>query len=192
MLQATSRTAAETGRKANPVVDRAHDLDSLSRLDVDALGALYARGSATPVDTLEGNPRGRMLAVRALDHGLPGAAIRSFSGAKLFPWGGKSFSGKGDSGRGLNRIHFGGRHQLFPFLTRVQPSAVDGAPCIALDYDLPDNPGFIRAIHDEVRQIEPGLYLGPAMWKSARGPLFILWFALDTRVQARPIGLKGN
>lgn len=190
-MQTTSHTTPRTPRSASPLVERTNDLDSLSRLDVDALGALYARGSAPAgVDTLEGHPRGRMLAVKALDHGLRGALIRNFAGAWLFPWGGKSFRGKGDSGSGLNRIHFGGRHQLFPFLTHIQPSAIDGAPCVALDYDLPDNPGFIRAIHDEVREIEPGLFLGPAMWKTSRGPRFILWFALDTRAQASPIGGK--
>ena len=189
MLQTSPRTTARATRKGTDALERTHDLDSLSRLDVDELGRLYARGTALAgVDGLEGHPRGRMLAVAALDHGVPGALVRRFASAGLFPWGGKSFVGKGASGTGLNRIHFGGRHQLFPFLTRIQPSAVDGAPCIALDYDLRDNPGFIRAIHDEVREIQPGLFLGPAMWKAARGPRFLLWFALDTRVQALPVG----
>ena len=49
-------------------------------------------------------------------------------------------------------------------------------------------PYLIRAIHDEVREIERGLFLGPAMWKSKDGPKFVLWFALDTRVQSEPIG----
>ena len=61
------------------------------------------------------------------------------------------------------------------------PSAVDGAPCIALDYDLPDNPGFIRAIHDEVREVESGLYLGPAMWKAKTGPRLVLGGSPSTR-----------
>ena len=58
----------------------------------------------------------------------------------------------------------------------------------ALDYDLADNPALIRAIHDEVREVAPGLFLGPAMWKSARGPTLVLWFALDTREQSSAIG----
>jgi hypothetical protein len=41
-----------------------------------------------------------------------------------------------------------------------------------------------------VREVAPGLYLGPAMWKTATAPAFVLWFALDTRVQAQPIGAK--
>jgi hypothetical protein len=190
MLQATTQPDSRTTRNGAPAAQTL-DLESLSRLNVDELGHLYAAGTVpASVQALAGHPKGRMLAVALLDHGIPGAVIRTFAGASLFPWGGKSFTGTDAAGAGVNRVHFGGRHQLFPFLTRIQASAVDGAPCIALDYDLPDNPAFIRSIHDEVREIEPGLYLGPAMWKTAHGPKFVLWFALDTRVQANPIGLK--
>jgi hypothetical protein len=129
-----------------------------------------------------------MLAVRALDHGTVGRVLRAVASTAAFPWGGKSFRGDGDRGTGLNRVHLFGRHQLFPFATRIRPSVLDGKPCVTLDYDLPDNPGVIRAIHDEVREVDPGLFLGPAMWKSRGGPKLVLWFALDTRVQALPVG----
>jgi hypothetical protein len=129
-----------------------------------------------------------MLAVRTLDRGVAGRLLRSIASATSFPWGGKSFTGDGERGAGANRVHLFGRHQLFPFHTIVQSSVVDGGPCVALDYDLPDNPGVIRSIHDEIREIDAGLYLGPAMWKTPAGPRLVLWFALDTRVQASPIG----
>ena len=188
------QTTTDTTRSTEA---RAHDLDSLAALDCDALAAIYARGTVRGVGPLEGRPTGRMLAWKAISTGPSsrarlrarlGDALRRFSASKGFPWGGKSFAGSGDSGSGVNRVHLGGRHQLFPFLTRVAPSVVDGKPCVVLNYDLEDNPGFIRAIHDEVREVAPGLYLGPAMWKSASGPKLVLWFALDTRLQAAPIG----
>src|SRR4051794_8888195 len=156
------QTTTDTTRSSTEAARRTHDLDSLAALDTEALGVLYARGSVTDLGVLERRPRGRMLAVRALDRGLVADALRRFSGARAFPWGGKSFAGTGASGTGVNRVHLFGRHTLFPFLTRVEPSVLDGKPCIALDYDLPDNPGVIRAIHDEVREIEDGLFLGPA------------------------------
>jgi len=169
---------------------RRHDLESLSRLDAEHLDALYARGTApASVGALEGHPRGRMLAVRALDHGVPARIVRRLAAARAFPWGGKSFHGSGTAGTGANRVHLFGRHQLFPFLTSVEPSALDGRPCVALDYDLLDNPGVIRSIRDEVREVDAGLFLGPAMWKTAGGPRLVLWFALDTRAQAHAIGL---
>jgi hypothetical protein len=169
---------------------RHYDLDSLARLDSAELADLYAKGTTpTRMGVLEGHPRGRMLAVRALDRGAVARVLRSIAGAPAFPWGGKSFAGNAETGTGINRLHLFGRHQLFPFLTSVKPSALDEAPCIALDYDLPDNPRIVRAIHDEIREVEPGLFLGPAMWKSASGPTLVLWFALDTRTQAPAIGL---
>jgi hypothetical protein len=178
--------------KPSPARRAVHTLDSLADLDVEALGLLYAGGAApTSVAALDGHPRGRMLAVRALDTGAVAGALRSFAGAAFFPWGGKSFAATGAaSGTGVNRVHLLGRHQLFPFETRIEPSRVDGRPCIVLDYDLPDNPWAIRQIHDEVREVSPGLFLGPAMWKTKDAPAFVLWFALDTGNQSRPVGAR--
>jgi hypothetical protein len=167
-----------------------HTLDSLAELDVDALGRVYDEGTtpATPAP-LAGHPRGRMLAVRMLDAGLAAGALRAFSGAAGFPWEGKTFAGgSGGAGTGVNRVGLLGRHQLFPFRTHVGASAIDGRSAVILDYDLPDNPSLIRKIHDEVREVSPGLFLGPAMWKTDAGPKLVLWFALDTHIQARPVG----
>ena len=167
-----------------------HTLDSLAQLDVEALGRIYDEGTvpSSPA-ALEGNPRGRMLAVRMLDSGVAAGALRSFAGAAGFPWEGKTFAGgKGGAGTGINRVSLGGRHQLFPFRTRISPSAIDGRSTIVLDYDLSDNPGLIRKIHDEIREVSPGLYLGPAMWKTDTGPKLVLWFALDTHAQSKPVG----
>jgi hypothetical protein len=185
----TPSTTPRTSRAAAAQA-QALDLEALSRMGVAALGELYSRGAPpADVDALEGNPRGRMLAVKTLDRGVAAGAIRSLAGASFFPWGGKTFAGRGARGAGVNRLHLFGRHQLFPFHTRIVESAIDGAPCVALDYDLPDNPGVIRKVHDEVREVSPGLFLGPAMWKRAKGrPALVLWFALDTGVQSKPVG----
>jgi hypothetical protein len=166
-----------------------HTLDSLAAESVEALGRVYDRGTVpATLAALEGHPRGRMLSVRKLDAGAPARALRDLAAARAFPWGGKSFSGRGTSGTGINRVHLLGRHQLFPFHTHLGPSVVDGRPALILDYDLPDNPALIRKIHDEVREVSPGLFLGPAMWKTETGPALVLWFALDTAIQAVPIG----
>jgi hypothetical protein len=165
------------------------DLDALARLDGHALRALYGKGTVpSDLGVLEGHPRGRMLAVRTLDRGMSGRVIHSIASAAAFPWGGKSFFGDGDRGTGINRVHVFGRHQMFPFQTSLRRSVMDDGPCVVLDYDLPDNPSLIRSIHDEIREVHPGVYLGPAMWKTTAGPRLVLWFALDTCVQAAPIG----
>lgn len=164
-------------------------LDELARRDVAALDALYRRGEVPELRMLDGNPTGRMLAVRGLDRGPLAARIRRLAGATFFPWGGKSFASKDEAhGVGVNRVHLGGRHKLFSFRTTIEASVVDGAPCIRLDYDLDENPWLIRHIHDEVREVSPGLFLGPAMWRGETEHTFVLWFALDTRLPATPFG----
>jgi hypothetical protein len=57
---------------------------------------------------------------------------------------------------------------------------MDGKPCLILDYDVSPNPWFIRRIHDELRQVAPRLYLGPAMWKARPTPKLVLFFAIAT------------
>lgn len=164
-------------------------LDALSRMSFDELGALY-RGGTCPetIDEISGLPQGRMLAVRGLDRGVTGGLLRRFAGSPGFPWGGKTFEGQGRGGHGINRVHLGGRHALFPFLLRREASVLDGQPCVMLDYDLTDNPWAIRKILDEVREVAPRLLLGPALLKSKTKPVHVLWFALDLSRTARSIG----
>ncbi len=157
-------------------------LDDLARLSSSELGDVYAGGTVPDsLAALDGDLIGRMLAVRSLDRGAPFSFLASFARSARFPWGGKSFAATdAKHGTGINRVHLGGRHRLFPFATHFGPSVIDGRPCVVLDYDQRDNPAAIRAIHDEVREVAPKIFLGPACVKrSAKTPLTVLWFALD-------------
>lgn len=159
-------------------------LDTLALLGVEELENVYRRGTATKDFTaFEGAPTGRMLsAVGPLGQGLAHFALRQFSGSSIFPWAGKSFYTVGESsGMGINRVRLGTTVKLFAFSTRIGPSAIDGDPCVILDYDRPENPFFIRAIHDEIRCVAPGLWLGPAMVKTKSRPHLVLFFALHKR-----------
>ena len=162
-------------------------LDALDRLDAATLGARYAEGRVpASMRAVDGPLPGRMLAVIGL--AAARAPLRGFASSAAFPWEGKTFRAADDlTGAGINRIRLPGllgRQDLFPFHTRFGPSAVDGAPALILDYDLAVNPPWIRAIHDEIREVDPGLFLGPAMWKAASGPVTVLWFGLDARCAA--------
>lgn len=163
--------------------ERTLDLDALAVMGPDELATLFGAGSVPDhIGALDGDLTGRMLAVR---YTRPAAGLlRRTASGDGFPWGGKSFQSSGPrAGSGINRVLLWGRHRLFPFTTDVRPSVVDGRDCVFLQYDHPDNPSFIRHIHDEVREIEPGLFLGPAMWKAETGgPRHVLWFALDAGV----------
>jgi hypothetical protein len=143
------------------------------------LGPVYGGGAPPVLTELDGAPRGRMLAfVGPLGRGEAFAKLRRFAASPLFPWGGKSFTSKSPQrGAGINRVLVAG--DLFRFETRFGPSEVDGKPCMILDYDLPSNPWFIRKIHDELRKVGPGLFLGPAMWKARTGGAkLVLYFGI--------------
>jgi len=155
-------------------------LDVLSSWSLSECAMHYREAvEPTSLDALDGRPRGRMLAVRGLAPLQP--LLNAFAASEAFPWGGKSFvTAQGaESGRGINRVRLGGVHELFGFETRIEPSAIDGRDCVMLDYDQPQNPGFIAKIRDEIRELEPGIWMGPAMWKGDGGPALVLWFALD-------------
>lgn len=160
--------------------------DDLAALSLDELSELYAHGTV-PDDfarALDNHPKGRMIAIRGVD-GIPvvNKVVDIFAKHPLFPWDGKSMAATSDqSSDGINRIKAGVKGNLFPFKTSVQPSSIDGDPTIVLDYEQKGNPIFIKKIHDEIREVAPGLYLGPAMAKTSKTkpPVLVLWFALDS------------
>jgi hypothetical protein len=164
-----------------------HTLDSLAACSSDELDALYRHSSvSSSMHATDGALVGRMLVAR----GIPGPLakpLRTWAKSSSFVWGGKTFNASSDTrGEGINRVNVPGvfgRQNLFPFATLFGPSAIDGKPTLILDYDLDVNPGYIRKIHDEIREVSPGLFLGPAMWKGARGKkTLVLWFGLDSRL----------
>ena len=160
-------------------------LDTLAERSLSELAALYRGASvSSSMHAADGALTGRMLAVRGLPRPL-GALLRRFAASPSFLWEGKTFQAESDArGVGHNRVSMPGvlgRQNLFPYETAFGPSAIDGKPTLILDYDLAVNPPYIRRIHDEIREVSPGLFLGPAMWKSGRDKALVLWFALDAR-----------
>jgi hypothetical protein len=171
----TAAAAAPTTAAGAP-----RTLDDLAALDVAALEALYRTGTVpASIHALDGNPVCRMLSIRGLDGAGAGRTIRNLARASWFPWAGKSFAAQSDAaGNGINRVRLGGGRRWFPFTTKIEPSAIDGAPCIFLDYDHAINPRPIRMIRDELREVGPGLFLGPAMLDTGKSPpRLVLFFA---------------
>jgi len=176
----TKRTTKAKAAPAPSPLDPNLTLDALTRMDGDALGALYAKGIVPDsLSALDGSPPGRMLAIiGGAGRGAIGAGVRNLAAAKFFPWAGKSFQSHDDvTGSGINRVR--GLGDKYPFKTRIEPSAIDGEPCILLDYSSRENPFFIRAVRDELREVGPGLFLGPAMLDKKSGASTVLWFAID-------------
>lgn len=163
-----------------------HTLDTLAACSLEQLDVLY-RGAtvSSTMHAADGKLVGRMLTVRGMPGPL-GKALRRWAASSSFVWEGKTFEASSDTrGVGHNRVSVPrvlGRQNLFPFETLFGPSAIDGRPTLILDYDLDVNPSYIRHIHDEIREVAPGLFLGPAMWKGGRDKTLVLWFALDSRL----------
>lgn len=176
-------TAATRTDRDAPKTERILSLDRLAALPSQALRELYGHGGVPDdLTELDGRPKGRMLAVRGAEGGPVGWLLRALARHPRFPWDGKSFfAEREDEGRGVNRIDlFVRRFEWFPFATRVEPSVVDGAPCVHLDYASANNPWPIARIRDELREVAPGLYLGPALWTAGDGAAtHLLWFAVD-------------
>ena len=167
-----------------------YDLDSLATRTSAELDAIYrAATCARSMHAVDGALRGRMLAVRGMPPVL-GSPLARGAASSSFVWEGKTFHAESDTrGVGHNRVRLQsvlGRQNLFPFETAFGASAIDGKPTLILDYDLAVNPQYIRHVHDEIREVSPGVFMGPAMWKRERDKVLVLWFALDARAASRP------
>jgi hypothetical protein len=159
--------------------------DALGRLDalLDRSGAelerLYREARTPRLTDVAGDLRGRMLAWPWLGaHPTAAAMLRAFAGSRAFPWRGKSFRPWDElRGEGINRV-ISDRMHLFRFETSIAPSRAGDFDAVLLDYDLDTNPPIIRSIKDEIRELEPGLWLGQAYLKTRRGYFLWLYFAL--------------
>lgn len=155
------------------------DLAALRRMSYTELSELYHNARKPDfISDLDGHARGAMLAWRRPRTGPVAWLLRVFGGSASFPWEGKSEC-TSDEGTGINRVNFFGKRTWFPFKTRFDASFLDGKPAFVLDYSGPGNPPLIRSIVDEVREVAPGLYLGPAALNFRGRPRPVLFFAVS-------------
>ena len=182
-----SSSASPTGASGTldaAAARRLRELDSLLDRSCSELERLYAGARAPRIGDVAGDLRGRMLAWPSLERrpGVAGA-IRAFAGSRAFPWLGKSFHPKTEAGGdGINRV-ISDRLRLFRFETFIARSKAGDFDALQLDYDLKGNPPVIRSIKDEIRELEPGLWLGQAYLKTSSRNILWLYFAL-ARVDA--------
>ena len=126
---------------------RSLDTRELARMCPAQLDAVFASGSVgcRPV----GAGRGRILYI--LDARHPRARANLVDVA----WKGKYFT---CDGRMVNR--WAGGVRAVEAAVVVEPSLLDGKPCLMLDYP-PDAPIFGNT-RDELREVAPGVFLGRA------------------------------
>jgi len=135
---------------------------SMSRAELDDL---YTRSAAGNIPT--GDTTGTAI--------ISGTPLTKFLAAfaRLFAWQGKVFdlSAGPNQGTLINKITpFG----LTFIVAKVYtgPSWLDGAETIVIDYS--STSFFARKVRDEIREVEPGVYLGKVWWGKQR----LLDFAL--------------
>lgn len=143
-------------------------LDSWITMSRSELDEIYKK--AKPGKVPQGNTRGTAI--------LGGGMMpRLFSkAARMVAWQGKVFdifSPDYNSGVVVNKILPVGIHSIVAKTYRGE-SWMDGKDTIIIDYS--DTSLLARQIRDEIREVEPGLYLGKVWWGKTR----ILDFALET------------
>ena len=122
------------------------DLNQLQRMSPCEMGRLFAQAEVgTP---LVGPARGRLLCLT--DGRFRRVKVRLSNAL----WRGKSAS---EDGHFVNRW-IGGIEAIESCYV-VGPSWIDGRPAIIMEY--PPGTAVFENTHDELRQVGPGLYLGP-------------------------------
>ena len=141
----------------------AHNVQEFLQLTDAQLDEIFSNGSVG--DIPDGPAKGTAIVANGTNFSSDIAEFVSF-----FAWQGKTFDAK--NGVLRNRItHFG----LNAIIAKVYkgPSWFDNKECIVLDYS--DTSLVARWIRDEIRLIEPGLYLGRVYW----GKKPLIHFALE-------------
>lgn len=111
---------------------------------------------------------------------LPRDISGRYEGKVSFPtdWQGKEFDASASGG-----INIFGKNQeirAFPFKTYSGQGLQDtGVSVLKIDYDLPENPWWVRLIVDEAVEVSPGKLLGKIHVKLPIGSVAIGYFELE-------------
>lgn len=138
-------------------------VDDLLKMSQQELDDLFSASEAGPIP--DGEAEGT--AIIAPGTSLSGPMAKMIS---LFAWQGKTFDAEHGTLRN-NILPFG----LKAIVAQVYkgPSWHDQKECIVLDYS--DTSTVAQWVRDEIRMIQPGLYLGKVYWEKAR----LIHFALE-------------
>lgn len=151
----------------------------------------YSAPEPTSIEGLHGDPHGRGLAlnINILSTGplsFIGRYVARKSAEPDFVWAGKSFRPKGPlTGTGFNRLRLWGIQDAFPFKVGIGKSLYDGRKTITLDFDVPENPRWEKPTWDELREVSPGIFMGPTSVRWPGRVILMAWFGLDCNNQVK-------
>jgi len=142
----------------------AYDVSQLLKMSQAQLDELFTKSPAGEIPDGEGDGTAIVAAGSSFT-----PDVASF--INHFAWQGKIFDAK--KGVLKNRISVFGVHAIVAKVYKA-PSWFDGKECIVLDYS--ETSFVAHWIRDEIRQIEPKLYLGLVYWDRKRLIDFALKF----------------
>ncbi len=154
------------------------DPASLTRLSMRELDQLFAELDPATLGELQGQKRGRVLAVSGFDWvpGVARSAVLRFVN-ELPIWRGKTFEGEFGANAWLLG---GGRLQFARYLVREAPALDGQGTVIRLDYDVAANPRPLRRIVGELRHLGPGLFLARMQYMWGEKVVKIMYFSLES------------
>ena len=143
----------------------AMDAQQLLQMSQQQLDQLFSAHDAGPIP--DGEAKGTAIIAPGTPMSEPIAAF-----INIFAWQGKVFDAK--AGLLRNHILALGLKAIIASVYKG-PSLLDDKECIVLDYS--ETSLVASHIRDEIRQIEPGFYLGKVYWDKTR----LIDFSLDFR-----------
>ncbi len=100
-----------------------------------------------------------------------GSAVHTFS------WLGKRFDAKNSGGINIFRNSDGTEGERYPFKTYIASGIRDtNLQVIKIDYNLPENPFWLRMVLDEIVETAPGKYVGKLHLRITSGTSFALGY----------------
>lgn len=142
----------------------AYDVAQLLKMSQSELDALFTKSEPGPIPS--GQAEGTAIVAPGTTYSADIATFISH-----FAWQGKTFDA--EHGALKNRLLPFGLNAIIAKVYRG-PSWLDSKECIVLDYS--ETSLVAQWIRDEIRQIEPGLYLGKVYWNKKRLIDFALKF----------------
>jgi hypothetical protein len=106
---------------------------------------------------------------------LPDGLFSGTVAGQQIVWQGKKFDAKNKTG--INVFDkLGKTVERYPFLLSTGTGLADPIDVIRIDYNIPENPIWLRMVLDEIVEVEPGHYLGKLHFKVLPGLSFALGY----------------
>lgn len=155
-------------------------LDDLKNRSLAELDELFNLATTPTISEVKGPYDGRVLTGPMFPLGMADG-LNMVNLSWWIPWAGKAFTPvTKTTGKGKNRMRVGPFKALsMPFESKILPPLYGKDDCYVLDYDIPQNPIWLRLIRDDMKKLREGLFLGRANVKWKGDFIFALYFALS-------------